>query len=171
MAAAQYKLNRLNLKFQELKARHGKDKIWNDLLQIEGIEATEIVFLAHIHGDYLANVSRMPAGVNKDAIENLRLIYAGSELEKYAGVLRNCGVTAENLDIIKNTTIHALQAVRPHALGLIEAYEIRDESLHSILGRKDGDVYNHMLETSKNKNPINKEKIFPEIFDLIKPRI
>ena len=57
--------------------------------------------------------------------------------------------------------------IRPHALGWIEAFEIRDEALHPSLGRRDGDFYSHMLETSKNKNPINKEKIFPEIFDLI----
>ena len=170
-AVTQYKLQRLNIHFQELKTRFNKDRIWNDFLQIEGVEATEPAFYAHIHGCFAENVRRMPESKNKNAIENLRLIYAATGIERYSGILQRCGVTAESLDIIKAAMISAFQLIRPHALGLIEAFEIKDEALHSVLGRRDGNVYPEMLSMAKNNNPINKNKVFPGIEKYLKPKI
>ncbi|OMJ88541.1 hypothetical protein SteCoe_9491 [Stentor coeruleus] len=171
MAVAQYKVNRVNKHFQELKTRFTKEKIWNSLLQVEGIEATEPVFHAHIHQCFIDTIDKLPNGTNKDALECLRKIYVASEIEKYSGILMNCGVKYETFETIQQDSVHALSLVRPNALGLIEAFELKDEALHSILGRKDGDVYNQMFQNVKTQNPINKTKVLPGLLDYLRPKI
>ena len=170
-AAAQYKMQKLHIKLQKLKARFSKEKIWNDYLQVEGIEATEAVFYAHIHGIFYENIGKISSDKNRAAIEGLRLIYGVCELERYFGILLTVGVSLESLDLMKNAMIDALKNTRQHALGLIEAFEIRDEALHSVLGRKDGDIYKHMLDNAKNSNPVNKHKVFPGFLEIVRPKI
>jgi acyl-CoA oxidase len=170
-AIAQYKVNRLKARFQDLHKKYNKKKIWNDLLQIEGIDASESVFYSHIHNIYCQNIPKVKPGLNQQAIEKLRLVYASNALEKYFAILEVIGVSPNSLDIIKQASIQALAFIRIHALGLIEAFEISDLSLHSVIGSKDGEIYSKMLETSKYKNPINKNKVFSGIQDFLSPRL
>jgi acyl-CoA oxidase len=160
-AVAQWKMQKLHKKYLVLLNSHSKDKIWNDFLQVEGIDATESVFYANIHMYYYENSQKVEDSVNKEAIEKLRLIFAASELEKYEGILLHLGVSAENLDFLRNEMINSLKYIRNHALGLIEAFELNDETLNSILGRKDGRIYENMLAYAKKSNPINAHKVFP----------
>jgi acyl-CoA oxidase len=171
MAVAHYKVNRVFKRFQELNTHIKKEEIWNNHLQVEGVEAIEPVFHAHIHSKYWEAVERMSKGVNKEAVENLRTIFVGSEIQRYAGVLIGLGVSADSLEAMNQAMIAALGKVRKHALGLIEAYEIKDEALHSILGRKDGKVYEHMIDNAKNANPLNKTRVFPGIREMLRPKL
>ena len=75
----------------------------------------------------------------------MRIIFVGSEIQKYEWDLIRVGVSPESLDAINQAMIAALSSTRKHALGLIEVFEIKDEALHSILGRRDREVYSHML--------------------------
>ena len=59
--------------------------------------------------------------------------------------------------------VDSFKFIRKHALGLIEAFELSDDTLNSILGRKDGKIYQHLLAYAKYSNPINKQKVFPGI--------
>ena len=101
----------------------------------------------------------------------MRIIFVGSEIQRYAGILIGIGVSAESLEAINQAMLKALFETRKHALGLVEAFEIKDEALISILGRKDGDVYRHMLDNAKNVNPLNKTKMLPGIRELLRPKI
>lgn len=42
-----------------------------------------------------------------------------------------------------------LMALRPNAVGLVDAFGQEDYLLHSALGRKDGDVYRALLEEAQ----------------------
>ena len=171
-AAAQYKLQGVYRKYQVLlKKNIGKEKIWNDYLQVEGIEATESVFCASVHSYFSEAVGRIENRENREAVESLRAIYAAGELERYEGVLIGLGVEAECFDLIKRESIKAFVIVRKNALGLVEAFEMRDEALNSVLGRKDGNVYENMLEQARFANPINKTKVFPGISQYFTPKI
>ena len=162
-AVAQYKVVKVYKKFLLLLKNYSKERIWNDFLQVEGIEATESVFYANIHLYYYENSRKIENLVNREAIEKLRLIFAASELEKYEGVLIHLGVNPEHLDFMRNEMVDSFKFIRKHALGLIEAFELSDDTLNSILGRKDGKIYQHLLAYAKYSNPINKQKVFPGI--------
>ena len=42
-----------------------------------------------------------------------------------------------------------LEAIRPNAVALVDAFDFTDASLVSALGRKDGNVYEALFETTK----------------------
>lgn len=171
MAVANYRLSKVNKKYNEFKSRFSKDKIWADLLQVEGVDVLESVFHAHIHSKYVEAIQDLPEGKNKQALECLRRIYFGSEIEKFLGDLLVIGVNVAAIDGIKEMFIESLNALRPDALGLIEAFERNDEALNSILGRKDGNIYEHLLKYARDENPVNKHKVFPGITELLRPKL
>jgi len=107
----------------------------------------------------------------KQAIENLRQIFAVSELEKFYGTLLRVGVNPDVLDNMKTVLIESLDRTRNEAIGLIEAFELPDETLCSVIGRKDGNIYPAMVHASKYLNPINKEKVFPGIHKYLRPKL
>jgi acyl-CoA oxidase len=171
MAVAHYKVNRVFKRFQELNTHIKKEEIWNNHLQVEGVDAVEPVVLAHLHSKFLEAVDSMNKSENKEAVESLRTIFVGSEIQRYAGVLIGLGVSTDCLEIMNQAMIAALGKVRKNALGLIEAYEVKDEALQSILGRKDGKVYENMIFHAKNENPLNKTRVFPGIREMLRPKL
>jgi len=42
-----------------------------------------------------------------------------------------------------------LNAIRPEAVTLVDAFDFTDASLGSVLGRKDGNVYENVFESTK----------------------
>lgn len=53
-----------------------------------------------------------------------------------------------------------LAVIRPEAVALVDAFDYRDMSLGSVLGRYDGNVYENMFEWAKN-SPMNKTEVTP----------
>ena len=170
-AVAQYKVHNIYIKYKELIKKHKKEKIWNDYLQVEGVDAAESAYVVTVHKYYMEAIKKIEISVNKEAVDKLRFLYAATELEKYEGILIGLGVNPEKLDIIKIEMNEALKYIRKHALGLIEAYELNDESLNSIIGRRDGDFYRHMLSEAKNGNPINQGNLLPQVKELLRPKL
>ena len=55
--------------------------------------------------------------------------------------------------------IKALLAdIRPNAVALVDSFDYRDETLNSVLGRYDGNVYESMFEWAK-KSPLNRTEV------------
>jgi len=171
-ALAHFKLHRLAQKEQKLiKSGISKEKIWTDALQVEAIEACEPLYHASIHEDFVRAVENLADPDIKQAVENLRQIYAIAKLEKFSGILLRVGLTPDILGKMKDTLIQALDRVRNDAIGLVETFEFSDEALCSVLGRKDGNIYPAMLDASKNLNPINKEKVFSGMQKYLRPKL
>ena len=51
-----------------------------------------------------------------------------------------------------------LKEVRREAVPLVDAFDIPDGVLNSVLGRYDGDIYTHLLDWAK-KSPRNKKPV------------
>lgn len=51
-----------------------------------------------------------------------------------------------------------LSEIRPNAVALVDAFDYRDEMLNSVLGRYDGNVYEHMFEWAK-RSPLNHTEV------------
>lgn len=146
-----------------IKGGMKKEKVWTEILQIEGIEASETFFYTSVHEDYIRGVNAVQDPAVKQAIEYLRQIYAITELEKYHGVLVNLGASVTLLDKMKLVLLDALNSTRNNAIALIEGFEIPDEVLNSVIGRKDGEIYPAMIFAAKHLNPINKATVLPGI--------
>lgn len=51
-----------------------------------------------------------------------------------------------------------LAQLRPNAVALVDAFDYCDEMLNSVLGRYDGNVYEHMFEWARC-SPLNKTEV------------
>lgn len=51
-----------------------------------------------------------------------------------------------------------LSELRPNAVALVDSFDYRDEMLNSVLGRYDGNVYEHMFEWAK-RSPLNHTEV------------
>mmetsp|Transcript_17127 Transcript_17127/g.17013 ORF Transcript_17127/g.17013 Transcript_17127/m.17013 type:complete len:443 (+) Transcript_17127:635-1963(+) len=171
-AISHYTLHKLAKKEADyLKVGAKKEKIWSDYLQVEGIEAAETFFYVSSHEDFIKGLSLITDQSTRQAIEYLRQIYAISEMEKYNGLLINLGASVETIENMKQTLLEALDKTRNNAIGLIEAFDEPDEILNSVLGRRDGNVYQSMLNAAKYLNPINKTSVYPGIQQYLRPKI
>lgn len=55
--------------------------------------------------------------------------------------------------------VELLAEIRPDAVALADAFDFSDQSLSSILGRYDGNVYENMYKWAKS-SPLNKSEVY-----------
>lgn len=51
-----------------------------------------------------------------------------------------------------------LSQLRPNAVALVDSFDLHDKKLNSVLGRYDGNVYEHMFEWARN-SPLNATEV------------
>lgn len=61
-----------------------------------------------------------------------------------------------------------LAQLRPNAVALVDAFDIHDKKLNSVLGRYDGNVYEHMFEWAR-KSPLNATEVHESFHKYLKP--
>lgn len=67
-------------------------------------------------------------------------------------------MTTEQISLVRKQLYTLLKVVRREAVPLVDAFDIPDEILNSVLGRYDGDVYTHLYEWAL-KAPRNKKQV------------
>ncbi|XP_047531391.1 probable peroxisomal acyl-coenzyme A oxidase 1 [Vanessa atalanta] len=89
-------------------------------------------------------------------------------LEKSGDLLRYTSITEGDIDLLQKQYEDLLVKIRPNAVGLVDAFDLRDEILRSTLGSYDGRVYERLMEEVQ-KNPLNKEPVDPSFQKYLKP--
>ncbi|CAH3966603.1 probable peroxisomal acyl-coenzyme A oxidase 1 [Pieris brassicae] len=79
-------------------------------------------------------------------------------LEKTGDLLRYTSISEKDIDELQNRYEDLLASIRPNAVGLVDAFDIRDEILQSTLGAYDGRVYERLMEEAL-KTPLNAESV------------
>nr|XP_026497075.1 probable peroxisomal acyl-coenzyme A oxidase 1 [Vanessa tameamea]XP_026497076.1 probable peroxisomal acyl-coenzyme A oxidase 1 [Vanessa tameamea] len=113
----------------------------------------------------MTNVSKNVAVVLLQLAE-LYLVYWA--LEKSGDLLMYSTISKKNIDNIQSRYEELLGLIRPNAVGLVDAFDIRDEILCSTLGSYDGRVYERLMEEAA-KSPLNKDKVNDTFHKYIKP--
>lgn len=67
-------------------------------------------------------------------------------------------LSPSQLSLAKQQLYFLLKEVRKEAVPLVDAFDLPDEILNSVLGRYDGDVYTHLYEWAQ-KAPRNKKPV------------
>ena len=153
------------------EAGHSIQEIWSFHLQHEGIEAAEALYLSITHQAFLNSIQEVRDPSVSQALEQLRVIFAVSELTKWHPTLLRQGMEGSVVDSLTDLLHKAYGATRPNALALIEAFEIPDQTLNSVIGKREGNIYPSMLWTSKYLNPVNNYRVFPGVQKVLKPKI
>lgn len=72
--------------------------------------------------------------------------------------LKDGYLSPSQLSLAKQQLYFLLKEVRKEAVPLVDAFDLPDEILNSVLGRYDGDVYTHLYEWAQ-KAPRNKKPV------------
>ncbi|CAH2262990.1 jg18692 [Pararge aegeria aegeria] len=89
-------------------------------------------------------------------------------LEKTGDLLKYSSVSKKDLDELQRRYEELLAELRPNAVGLVDAFDLRDEILHSSLGSYDGRVYERLIEEA-HKSPLNDEPVNQSFHKYTKP--
>lgn len=68
----------------------------------------------------------------------------------------------------RNSILELLTVTRPNAVALVDAFDFKDVTLGSVLGRYDGNVYENLFEWAK-KSPLNKTEVHQSYYKHLKP--
>ncbi|XP_049873387.1 probable peroxisomal acyl-coenzyme A oxidase 1 isoform X2 [Pectinophora gossypiella] len=155
--------------------KSGKDyeDAWN-LASVQLVNASEAhcrsvlceVFWKETHRTG-ATVSSNLAQVLKQLAE-LYIVYWA--LEKSGDLLVYSTISKNDIAVLQQRYEELLALIRPNAVSLVDAFDIRDEILNSTLGAYDGRVYERLMEEAL-KSPLNKEPVNDSFHKYIKPLI
>lgn len=152
----------------EMSHRSSREVAWN-LTSVDLVRASE----AHCHyvvvklfTEKLREVQEKPI---QAVLRNLCLLYSLYGITQKAGDFLQGGIMTDSQITQAHQRVKELLAIiRPEAVALVDAFDYRDMSLGSVLGRYDGNVYENMFEWAKN-SPMNKTEVHESFHKYLKP--
>lgn len=99
-------------------------------------------------------------------LAELYLIYWA--LEKRGDLFMYSTITRDDIAKLQVRYEELLALIRPNAVGLVDAFDVRDEILNSTLGAYDGRVYERLMEEAL-KSPLNAEPVNQSFHKYLKP--
>ncbi|CRG87873.1 acyl-CoA oxidase [Talaromyces islandicus] len=150
-----------HLTFEALKHRDVEKRSWNSLL-------VDFWRLSTAHSQYLVvknfyeavsspELASFVDVATADVLRKLFRLYALYTLEREAADFYASGaVTVRQITLTRTKAVLALlDDIRPHAVSLVDAWQIPDWVLDSSLGRSDGKVYEDLFRRASQENPVN----------------
>ncbi|XP_026758677.2 probable peroxisomal acyl-coenzyme A oxidase 1 [Galleria mellonella] len=89
-------------------------------------------------------------------------------LQRLGDLLRFTSISEKDIDELQRWYEDLLTKLRPNAVGLVDAFDIRDEILRSALGAYDGRVYERLMEAAL-RSPLNAEPVNSSFHKYLKP--
>uniref|UniRef100_A0A8R1I3D4 Acyl-coenzyme A oxidase n=1 Tax=Caenorhabditis japonica TaxID=281687 RepID=A0A8R1I3D4_CAEJA len=97
---------------------------------------------------------------------HLHVNYELLDMSTYA--LEDGFVSSSQLDYVRDQLYFYLAKIRPNAVSLVDSWEFSDQELRSVLGRRDGHVYENLFAWAK-ASPLNKTDVLPSVDKYLKP--
>jgi acyl-CoA oxidase len=79
-------------------------------------------------------------------------------------------INHSQMNLVKQAIAELLDALRPNAVALVDAFDIPDNVLMSTIGRFDGNVYESLYETAL-KAPLNQSDPFDGYKEYLQPHL
>ncbi|KAM5274377.1 peroxisomal acyl-coenzyme A oxidase 1 isoform 4-T4 [Ctenodactylus gundi] len=156
-----------NLK-AEMSHRKSKEVAWN-LTSVDLVRASE----AHCHYVVVKIFAERLLKIQDKSIhtvlKNLFLLYSLYGINQKAGDFLQGNIMAgSQFTQVNQRIMELLTIIRPDAVALVDAFDFKDVTLGSVLGRYDGNVYENLFEWAK-KSPLNKTEVHESYHKYLKP--
>ncbi|XP_015254596.1 PREDICTED: peroxisomal acyl-coenzyme A oxidase 1 isoform X2 [Cyprinodon variegatus] len=153
---------------QELQHRKSQEDAWNNSA-IDLVRASD----AHCHYVVVKVFHDKLKGVGDTAIHSvlstLALLYAMHGITRNSGdFLQAALLSVPQVLQISVRVKELLSQLRPNAVALVDAFDIHDKKLNSVLGRYDGNVYENMFEWAR-RSPLNATEVHESFQKYLKP--
>uniref|UniRef100_A0A7N6FBR4 Acyl-coenzyme A oxidase n=1 Tax=Anabas testudineus TaxID=64144 RepID=A0A7N6FBR4_ANATE len=149
---------------QELQRRKSEEDAWNNSA-IDLVRASD----AHCHYVVVKLFTDKLGEIGDTAVHSvlsaLALLYA------LQGITQNSGDFLQRRNLITGISVRIkelLSQLRPNAVALVDAFDFHDKKLNSVLGRYDGNVYEHMFEWAR-RSPLNSTEVHESFHKYLKP--
>ncbi|XP_040845577.1 peroxisomal acyl-coenzyme A oxidase 1 isoform X4 [Ochotona curzoniae] len=152
----------------EVGHRKSKEVAWN-LTSVDLVRASE----AHCHYVvvklFTEKVLKIQDKSIQSVLRNLCLLYSLYGISQNTGdFLQGKIMTESQINQVNQRVKELLTLTRPNAVALVDAFDFKDETLGSVLGRYDGNVYENLFEWAK-KSPLNKTEVHESYYKHLKP--
>uniref|UniRef100_UPI00398E9DBA peroxisomal acyl-coenzyme A oxidase 1 isoform X2 n=1 Tax=Pristiophorus japonicus TaxID=55135 RepID=UPI00398E9DBA len=152
----------------ELGRRKSKEEAWNstsiDLVRASGAHCHYVVVKL-----FAAKLSEITDTAIHEVLSTLFLMYALYGISKNSGDFLHAGILNDaQIFQVQQRVKELLAVLRPNAVALVDAFDYPDAVLASVLGRYDGNVYEHLFEWAK-RSPLNKTEVHESFYKHLKP--
>lgn len=153
---------------QELQRRKSQEDAWNNSA-IDLVRASD----AHCHYVVVKLFTEKLGEISDTAIHSvlstLALLYALHGITNHSGDFLQDGLLSVPQVLQVSVRIkELLSQLRPNAVALVDAFDTHDKKLNSVLGRYDGNVYEHMFEWARS-SPLNSTEVHESFHKYLKP--
>uniref|UniRef100_A0A4W5REE9 Acyl-coenzyme A oxidase n=2 Tax=Salmoninae TaxID=504568 RepID=A0A4W5REE9_9TELE len=152
----------------ELQKRVSQEDAWNN-------SAIDLVRASDAHCHYVvvklfaAKLGEIGDTGIHSVLSTLALLYALQGIQQHSGDFLQTGLlSVPQLSQVSQRLKELLAQLRPNAVALVDAFDYCDEMLNSVLGRYDGNVYEHMFEWAR-RSPLNKTEVHESYHKYLKP--
>ncbi|XP_049873464.1 probable peroxisomal acyl-coenzyme A oxidase 1 [Pectinophora gossypiella] len=153
------------------KSGMSPEDAWNRA-SIQLVAASEAHCRAVVLATYKRETDRRTASLSQPLRRVLRQLVEMYcvywALEKVGDLLLYTPISQTDVRDLQNRYEELLELIRPNAVGLVDAYDFKDEILNSTLGAHDGRVYERLMEEAL-KSPLNKEPVNDSFHKYLKP--
>uniref|UniRef100_A0A914CTE7 Acyl-CoA oxidase C-terminal domain-containing protein n=1 Tax=Acrobeloides nanus TaxID=290746 RepID=A0A914CTE7_9BILA len=109
-------------------------------------------FIAHIFVQY---VNQIQEPTLRHLLEEILKLFLNFEITECSADLIEIGyMNGQKLVKVRNELNEVMKSIRVDAISIIDAFDFSDRELDSILGKRDGHVYESLLEWAQ-KSPLN----------------
>ncbi|XP_037968379.2 probable peroxisomal acyl-coenzyme A oxidase 1 [Plutella xylostella] len=143
-----------------------------ELTTVQLVAAAEAHCRAVISDTYWKETERMTSSSSASVrsvmrqLNELFLVYW--VLERTGDLMMYSTISGKDVIELQQRYEELLSLLRPNAVGLVEAFDFRDEILNSTLGAYDGRVYERLMEEAL-KSPLNAEPVNQSFHQHLKP--
>lgn len=156
------------LAHQAYTARVVEKRRWTDMMvslhQLAQAHS-EMLLVRNFHAAVIASPSPDPA-LSSSTLSTLKSLYRLFALSTIStnptSFLLSGVLTLTQLSQLPTQIQSLMNAIRPHAVKLVDAWSVPDYLLQSALGRYDGDVYNDLFRKAHKENPLNSVTFNPD---------
>ncbi|KAI3417498.1 hypothetical protein GPALN_013220 [Globodera pallida] len=142
------------------KRGRSAEEAWNEagVALTKASKAHTIHFMAKT---FVERTKIMQDPAARAVLDNFVWLFLSYELLQCAAALfEDSFMSAQQMEYVRIKMYDSLQRIRPIALTVVDSFDFTDAELKSVLGRRDGNVYEHLLEWAK-QSPINANDVLP----------
>ncbi|XP_026731714.1 probable peroxisomal acyl-coenzyme A oxidase 1 [Trichoplusia ni] len=156
---------------RRLESGLSHEQAW-ELSTIQLISAAEAHCRAVMSQTYKNEIVRLTENSSpnvKKVMQQLSTLYLYYwALERIGDLLLFTSISEDDIVVLRLRYEELLKEIRPNAVGLVDAFDLRDELLHSALGSYDGNVYERLMAEAL-KSPLNAEPVNQTFNTYLKP--
>uniref|UniRef100_A0AC35TNP9 Acyl-coenzyme A oxidase n=1 Tax=Rhabditophanes sp. KR3021 TaxID=114890 RepID=A0AC35TNP9_9BILA len=110
---------------------------------------------------FAETVADYQEGETKEVLSQILELYLANEVtESPSGMILSGFVNGAQLDIVKKRVKILLELIKPNAVSIVDSFDFTDNQLMSVLGRRDGHVYENLLKFAQSSE-LNETHVLP----------